>query len=109
MSLVTYKADVKEGGTSLYIFQRPSGARLEMRHLFSHVDPPRRLVHIETYDFSTLRLSVTTVLDEVGAGTVLTQTLQYSSEKERDDDFDGVASSAADIYGKLERFLNSPK
>src|SRR6185503_11110819 len=62
MSLVTYQADFRAGGTFRYVFQRPSGRKIEMRGDYTEVDPPRRWVHQETYDFSPLKLLVTTVL-----------------------------------------------
>src|SRR6266436_8074997 len=105
MSLVTYEADFRTGGTFRYVFQRPSGTKIEMRGVYKKVDPPHRWVHTETYDFSPLTLSVTTVLDEVRGKTVLTQTILYSSKEERDGDFDAVASSSAEIYAKLEHYL----
>ncbi len=109
MSLVTYEADLRVGGTFRYVFQRPSGTKIEMRGVYKEVDRPHRWVHTETYHFSPLTLLVTTVLDEVSGKTVLTQTILYSSKEERDGDFDAVASSAADIYAKLERYLKSPE
>jgi uncharacterized protein YndB with AHSA1/START domain len=109
MSLVTYKGDLRGGGTFRYVFQRPSGTKMEMRGVYRNVDPPHRWVHTETYDFSPLELLVTTVLDEVRGKTVLRQTILYPSKRARDGDFDGVASSAADIYAKLEHYLESSK
>jgi uncharacterized protein YndB with AHSA1/START domain len=107
MSLVTCEADLRAGGTFRYVFQRPSGTRIEMRGVYEEVDPPHRWVHTETYDFSPLTLLVTTVLDEVRGKTVLTQTILYSSKEERDGDFDAVATSSAEIYAKLEHYLES--
>ena len=107
MSLVTYEADLRAGGTFRYVFQRPSGTKMEMHGVYREIDPPHRWVHTETYDFSPLSLLVTTVLDEVRGKTVLTQTILYSSKEERDGDFDAVASSSAEIYAKLEHYLES--
>lgn len=107
MSLVIYEADLKTGGTARYVFRRPSGKEIEMRHVYKEVEAPRRWVHVESYDFSPLQLSVTTVLTEMDGKTVFNQTLRYSSQRERDADFDSVAGSAADIYAKLERYLDS--
>jgi SAM-dependent methyltransferase/uncharacterized protein YndB with AHSA1/START domain len=107
MSLVTYETHLRAGGAYRYVFQRPSGARMEMRGVYQEVDPPHRWVHTETYDFSPLQLLVTTLLEEAGEKTVLTQTIRYSSQQERDSDFEAVASSATEIYAKLERYLQS--
>lgn len=109
VSLLTYETDLRVGGTFRYVFQRRSGARLEMRGVYEEVDPPARWVHTETYDFSPLKLLVTNVLDQVGAKTVLTQTILYSSKEERDRDLDSVASSSAEIHAKLEHYLKSSK
>jgi uncharacterized protein YndB with AHSA1/START domain len=107
MSLVTYEADLKAGGAFRYIFKRPSGAKIEMSGVYQEVDPPYHWVYTETYDFSPLTLLVTTGLDEARGETVLTQTILYPSKEERDGDFDAVANSAAEIYAKLERYLDS--
>lgn len=107
MSLVTYEADLRAGATFRYVFQRPSGTKIEMRGVYEEVDRPHRLVHTETYDFSPLALLVTTVLDDERGKTVLTQTILYSAKEERDGDFVAVASSSAEIYANLERYLES--
>jgi hypothetical protein len=59
------------------------------------------------YDFSPLQILVTTELNEVNGRTVLTQRLLYSSNKDRDVDFDAVASSAEEIGKRLEEYLES--
>ncbi len=50
MSLVTYESDLRVGGTFRYVFQRPSGTRIEMRGVYEEVDAPHRWAHTETYD-----------------------------------------------------------
>lgn len=107
MSLVSYESDFRSGGTYRYVFQRPSGKKLEMSGAYREVDPPRRWVHTETYDFSPLTLIVTTALEDVAENTVLTQTIQYESKADRDGDFEAVASSSAEIYRKLDNYLKS--
>jgi uncharacterized protein YndB with AHSA1/START domain len=109
MSLVTHETDLRVGGTYRYVFQRPNGKRIEVRGVYKEIDPPHRWVHTETYDFSSLTLLVTTVLVEVRGKTVWTQRIVYSSQTERDADFDGVASSAAEIYDKLAQYLELPQ
>jgi uncharacterized protein YndB with AHSA1/START domain len=107
MSLASYECDLIAGGTFRYVFQRPGGAKLEMRGVYQEVDLPNRWVYTETYDFSSLALLVTTILEEVSGKTFLTQTIRYPSKEERDGDFDAVASSAAELYAKLEQYLSS--
>jgi len=109
MSLASYHADVRAGGTSRFVFQRTGGKTIEMRHRYQEVDPPRRWVYIESYDFSPLQLTVTTVLTENSGTTAFTQTIRCASQKERDDDFDNVAGSAADLYARLDRYLAAPR
>jgi hypothetical protein len=62
-------------------------------------------VYTETYDFSPLSVLVTTTLDAVGQTTAFVQRLGYSSRQERDEDFAGVAESAAEIHSMLERYV----
>jgi len=107
MSLVTCEVDLRAGGSFRYVFQRPRGARMEVRGAYKTVDPPHRFVYTETYDFSPLKVLVTTALDQVGGDTVFKQTIAYSSKHQRDDDFDGVATSATEVYANLERYLES--
>jgi uncharacterized protein YndB with AHSA1/START domain len=109
VSLVTCEVDLRAGGSFRYVFQRPSGARIEVRGRYETVDPPRRFVYRESYDFSPLEVLVTTALDLAGGETVFTQTMTYSSKRERDDDFDGVATSAAEVYANLERYLRGSR
>jgi uncharacterized protein YndB with AHSA1/START domain len=105
MSLAEAHVDGRAGGSFRYVFQRPSGKKIEVRGAYSAFDPPRGFAYVETYDFSPLRLDVTTALEEAGGETRLTQTLRYASAQERDDDFDGVATSSREAYAKLARYL----
>lgn len=107
MSLESYEADLKIGGSYRYVFRRPGGRKIEMRGIYKEIEAPNRLVYTETYDFSPLTLLVTTVLDEAQGKTVLTQTIVYASKQERDGDFDAVATSTAELYVKLEHYLES--
>jgi uncharacterized protein YndB with AHSA1/START domain len=105
MTLVTCEVDLRVGGTFRYVFQRPSGSKIEVRGSYDAIDPPHRFVYTETYDFSPLKVLVTTDLDVADDKTIFKQTLRYSSKQERDEDFDGVATSATVTYAKLERYL----
>jgi uncharacterized protein YndB with AHSA1/START domain len=109
MALAETQVDARAGGSFRYVFQRPSGKKLEVRGSYQTFDPPRGFSYVETYDFSPLRIEVTTVLDEAGDVTRLTQTLSYASARERDDDFDGVATSSREAYAKLARYLAAPR
>ena len=105
MALVETHVDPRAGGSFRYVFQRPSGKKIEVRGAYQTFDPPRGFTYIETYDFSPLRIEVTTALDDAGGGTRFTQILRYASVGERDEDFDGVATSSREAFAKLARYL----
>lgn len=66
-------------------------------------------MYTETYDFLPLKVLVTIALDPAGSETVFKQAIAYSSKQERDDDFDGVATSATEVCANLERYLRSSR
>lgn len=105
MRLAICEVDLRAGGTFRYVFQRASGFKIEVRGLYEAVEQPSRFAYLETYDFSPLEVLVTTVLEKNNDSTLFKQTLGYASEHERDEDFAGVATSAAQAYGNLERYL----
>jgi len=105
MPLVTCEVDLRKGGTFRYVFQRPSGAKIEVRGAYEAVDAPRGFTYKETYDFSPLILHVTTSLEASGQETTFKQTLVYSSKSERDEDFEGVVTSSEQVYQRLDRYL----
>jgi uncharacterized protein YndB with AHSA1/START domain len=107
--LIDCEVDLRAGGSFRYVFQRPSGARIEVRGAYASVDPPRGYVYTETYDFSPLRVSVTATLEQSKGQTLFEQTLTYSSTQERDADFEGVATSSREAYTSLERYLGSAR
>ena len=87
------------------MFRRPSGKTIEVRGAYRVFDPPRGFAYLESYDFSPLRVHVTTSLAETKGGTTLTQTMRYASKAERDGDYDGVATSSAEAFDRLEKYL----
>jgi uncharacterized protein YndB with AHSA1/START domain len=105
MALVSCEVDLRAGGRLRYVFERPNGRKIEVLGTFETVDPPRRFVYTETYDFSPLKVLVTTSLEEAGEKTIFKQTLRYSSKQERDEDFPGVAASSKEAYARLDRYL----
>ena len=107
MTLEDLEVDPRIGGRFRYVFRRPSGRTIEVRGDYRTFDPPRGFAYLETYDFSPLTIEVTTALDEAGDATRFTQTLRYASSRERDDDFEAVATSSREAYSKLARYLAS--
>ena len=103
MSLVECEVDLRVGGSFRYVFARPGGRRLEVRGAYRKVDAPHGFAYTESYDFSPLQIQVTMELE---GETLFRQTLVYATKEERDADLDGVTSSAAEVYGNLERYLS---
>ena len=109
MELVACEVDLRVGGALRYVFVRPSGRQLEVRGTFQVVDAPRRIVYSESYDFSPLKVLVTTTLKKEGATTEFRQSLQYATKVERDADYDGVVTSSAEAHRELEQYLSQDK
>ena len=105
MTLEDAGVDPRAGGSFRFVFQRPNGRRIEVHGAYRTFDPPRGFAYLETYDFSPLRIEVTTGLDDAGRETQFTQTLRYGSTRERDDDFEPVATSTREAYARLGRYL----
>lgn len=105
MTLVDAHVDGRAGGSFRYVFERQNGRKIEVRGEYRSFEPPRGFAYLESYDFSPLRIEVTTTFDEVSAGTRFTQTLRYFSTRERDEDFDGVAASSRTAFARLARYL----
>jgi len=107
MSLAKCEIDLRADGLFRYVFARPSGRTIEVRGVYKTVDAPCQIVYEESYDFSPLTVLVTTLLEPSEGGTVFRQTIVYPSKQERDDDFEGVESSARELYANLERYAGS--
>jgi uncharacterized protein YndB with AHSA1/START domain len=107
MTLAEAHVDGRPGGSFRYVYRRPSGRTIEVRGAYRTFDPPRGFSYVESYDFSPLRIEVTTALAKDGARTRFTQTLHYASAAERDEDFPGVADSSKEAYAKLARLLGA--
>ncbi|MCG3130561.1 MAG: hypothetical protein FLDDKLPJ_01326 [Phycisphaerae bacterium] len=105
MTLVSFEVDLRVGGSLRYVFERPNGRRIEVRGGIEAVEPPHRFVYLESYDFSPLKVRVTTALEEAGKKTVLTQTLRYASKQERDEDYPGVTESSKEVFANLDRYV----
>ena len=105
MALVGCEVDLRVGGRLRYVFQRPNGRKIEVRGVFEEVRSPSCFSYVETYDFSPLRINVTTDLRKAGDGTAFRQKLVYASKAERDEDHPGVAESSEEIFANLERYL----
>lgn len=105
MSLVECEIDLRVGGAWRQVFQRANGKKIELRGVYQQVSAPARIVNTETYDFSPLKLVVTTELADTNDKALLTLSLLYPTTKERDTDYDGVVESVEAIYPRLEEYL----
>jgi uncharacterized protein YndB with AHSA1/START domain len=109
MSLVQCEVDLRVGGTLRYVFQRGNGRRIEVRGVFEQVDPPHGFVYLESYDFSPLEVRVGTTFTASGPTTQFRRVLAYASKRERDEDFEGVATSSKEAFLRLENYLSEYK
>jgi uncharacterized protein YndB with AHSA1/START domain len=105
MELASVQADPRAGGSFRYVYKRPTGRTIEVLGKYRTFDSPRSFSYLETYNFSPLRIEVTTALEESAGKTRLTRTLHYSSLRERDEDFEGVAASSREAFAKLARLV----
>jgi uncharacterized protein YndB with AHSA1/START domain len=105
-TLAESHVDGRAGGDFRYVYARPGGKRIEVRGAYSDFDPPRGFSYVETYDFSPLRIEVTVALEESGGKTRYTQTLRYASKQQRDEDFEGVATSTRESMAKLAKHVS---
>lgn len=109
MSIAEGEVDLRVGGALRYVFQRRNGRRIEVRGVFEQVDPPQGFVYLESYDFSPLEVRVSTTFAESGSTTQFRQVLAYASKRERDEDFEGVATSSREAFLRLEKYLGEHK
>jgi uncharacterized protein YndB with AHSA1/START domain len=107
MTLAEAHVDGRAGGGFRFVFQRPGGRTIEVRGAYRAFDPPSGFAYLESYDFSPLRIEVSTGLEDAGSETRFTQTLRYASTRERDEDFEPVATSSREAYANLGRYLAS--
>lgn len=105
LTLADVHVDARAGGSFRFVYRRPQGQTIEVHGAYRTFDPPDGFSYLESYDFSPLQIEVTTTLAEVSGGTRFIQTLRYVTAAERDADYDGVATSSREAYGKLARYL----
>ena len=81
----------------------------EVHGAYSAFESPCGVAYLESYDFSPLRIDVTTTLHETHGGARLTQNLRYVSTHKRGEDFDGVSTSSREAFAKLARYLEESR
>ena len=82
-------------------------ARCGLFHEIEHVLESGAAAVVGIGDFSPLEVHVTTTFDEAKGKTALKQRIVYATKQERDADYDGVATSSAEAFASLDRYLES--
>ena len=73
-SLAVCEVDHRVGGGFRFVLEGPNGQRMGMRGVYREVEPPKRSVHVESYDDYPGESIVTSVLTEEMGRTTLTAT-----------------------------------
>ncbi|RVT85351.1 hypothetical protein DXV76_06175 [Rhodobacteraceae bacterium CCMM004] len=75
------EADVREGGTLRYVWAMPDGTPLVVTGRYVVLDPPRRIVHAESFspDWTGGETEIETLFDDIDGGTRLTMTVTYAT------------------------------
>ncbi len=76
--------DLRPGGTWHFVWRRDDGSEMDMTGTYVEVEPPRRLVTHESWGPEWPATENTLELTEVDGGTLLTYTIRWGSEAERD-------------------------
>ena len=107
ITLTECKVDGRPGGSFAYIFKRASGRRLGVLGAYESFDPPHGYSYTESYDFSPLKIFVTATFEAAGDKTLYTQRMRYATKQDRDEDYEGVTTSAGEAHANLARYLES--
>ena len=100
--------DLRPGGTWHFAWRREDGSEMEMTGTYVEVDPPSRLVTSESWGPEWPATENTLELTEVDGGTLLTYTIRWATEAERDAALTtGMRSGMEISYGRLADHLTS--
>lgn len=104
--LTTCEVDLRVGGGFRFVLSGPNGEQMGMRGEYRELDPPRRSVHIESFDDYPGQSEVTMELAESGGKTQFTATVVYPSREIRDIVLQtGMEHGAAESYDRLASVL----
>src|SRR5712691_428124 len=107
-SLVVCEVDLKVGGGFRFVMRGPDGREMGMRGVYREISPPKRSVHMESFDDYPGESQVTAVFVEQEGKTTLTATVLYPSREVRDAVIQsGMEHGAAESYDKLAELLAS--
>jgi uncharacterized protein YndB with AHSA1/START domain len=104
--LVECDVDLRVGGGFRYIMRGPDGGPMGMRGVWRELDPPKRAVHLETFDDFPGESIVTSDFAERDGKTTLTITVQYESPEHRQGVLaSGMEHGAAETFDRLAEML----
>jgi uncharacterized protein YndB with AHSA1/START domain len=94
------------GGGFRYIMRGPDGDPMGMRGVWRELDPPKRAVHLETFDEYPGESIVISDFAEREGKTTLTITVQYESPEHRQGVLaSGMEHGAAETFDRLAEML----
>ncbi len=76
--------DFRVGGLAHYVWVRTNGVRMGLRHTYTEIVRPERIVAVEVFDGSTRQATTTLEFTEVAGRTTLVNTIVYESQEIRD-------------------------
>ena len=110
-SMPVCQIDLKVGGTYRYVWRNESDEReMGMGGVYHEIAAPERIVHTEKFDDPWYQgeALVTTVFDEKGGRTTVTQTMLMESREARDGVLaSGMESGVEVSYDRLDKLLAS--
>lgn len=85
-TLAVCEVDLRVGGRFRYVWRKANGREMGMGGVFREIMRPERIVHDEVFDddWTGGETTVTTILTERQATTMLTVTILYASKDARD-------------------------
>jgi uncharacterized protein YndB with AHSA1/START domain len=85
-TLAVCEVDLRVGGRFRYVWRKANGREMGMGGVFREIMRPERIVHNEVFDddWTGGETTVTTILAERQATTILTVTILYASKDARD-------------------------
>jgi uncharacterized protein YndB with AHSA1/START domain len=100
--------DLRPGGGWHFVWRKDDGSEMGMRGEYREVDPPKRLVHTESWGEDWPETVNTLVLTEEDGKTTLTTTILYPSKEARDSALEtGMKEGASTSYDRLDDYLRT--
>jgi uncharacterized protein YndB with AHSA1/START domain len=102
--------DLRVGGQYRYVWRNEDGRDMGVAGVYQEIAAPERIVHTETFDdnWTDGATTVTSVLSETGARTLLTTSVIYANEKAREGAlFSGMTDGMKMGYARLDALLET--